>query len=152
LYNLDSYFFFSFWDASGRCRWQKEKIREGLSKQFSTILSLHVTGWKNIYCWSNWWMCFIWINLGWSNWITKECDKTKNIRILLCNNNNNNNKSKKWATDCGPHNRVAKMGMRANTSGHFFFTWLKLYFNVRDLIFYVCEGSSQPIANQLKMQ
>jgi len=29
------------------------------------------------------------------------------------------------------------------------FTWLKPYFNIRALIFYVCEGSSQPIANFL---
>jgi len=30
------------------------------------------------------------------------------------------------------------------------FTWLKSYFNVCFLIVYVCEGSSQPIPNQLK--
>jgi len=48
--------------------------------------------------------------------------------------------------DCGPHNRAVNMG------GCVAFTWLKLYFNVCALIFYVCEGSSQSIPNQLNMQ
>ncbi len=39
----------------------------------------------------------------------------------------------------------------ANTGRHVIFTWLKPYVNVRPLIFYVCEVSSQPIA-QLNMQ
>jgi len=35
---------------------------------------------------------------------------------------------------------------------HVFFMRLKPYFKVCALIFYVCEGSSQAIANQLNMQ
>jgi len=37
-------------------------------------------------------------------------------------------------------------------AGCIIFTWLKPYFIVCALIFYVCEGLSQPIANQLNMQ
>jgi hypothetical protein len=48
--------------------------------------------------------------------------------------------------DCGPHNCAA------NTGGRVVFTWLKSYFNVHALIFYVFEGSSQLIASQLNMQ
>ncbi len=40
----------------------------------------------------------------------------------------------------------------ANTGGRVIFTWLKTYFNVCALIFYMCEGSIQPTANQLNMQ
>jgi len=50
------------------------------------------------------------------------------------------------AKDCGPHNHAA------NTGRHIVFTWLRLYFNIDAIIFYVCEGLSQPIANQLNMQ
>jgi len=35
---------------------------------------------------------------------------------------------------------------------HVVFTWLKPYFKVCALIFYMCEGLSQAIANQLNMQ
>ncbi len=60
------------------------------------------------------------------------------------------------ATDCGPQNVLQIwlcMQMRAGTPlCHVVFTWLKPYFNVRALIFFMCEGSSQPIANQLNMQ
>jgi len=44
--------------------------------------------------------------------------------------------------DCGSHNRD---GVHANLGGHIVYTWLKLYFNILALIFYKCEGSSQPI-------
>jgi len=46
------------------------------------------------------------------------------------------------ATDCVPHNRA---GVNANTGWRVVFTWLKPYFNISALIFYVCEGSSQTI-------
>jgi hypothetical protein len=46
------------------------------------------------------------------------------------------------ATDCGPHKRA---GVHANTGGRVIFTWLKLFFNICAIIFYVYEGSSQPI-------
>ncbi len=41
--------------------------------------------------------------------------------------------------------------VRANVNvyWHAIFTWLKPYFNIRALIFYMCEGSSQPIANSI---
>ncbi len=50
------------------------------------------------------------------------------------------------------HRIVALMGMCANTGGRVVITWLKPYLNARALIFFVWEGSSQPIANQLNMQ
>jgi len=67
------------------------------------------------------------------------------------------------AKDCGPCNHACKYGSAAfvnvntmfvnvNAYWHAIFTWLKLYFNVRVIIFYMCEGSSQPIANQLSIQ
>jgi hypothetical protein len=40
----------------------------------------------------------------------------------------------------------------ANTGGQVIFTCLKPYLNARALIFSVCEGSSQLIANQSNMQ
>ncbi len=45
-------------------------------------------------------------------------------------------------TDCGPHNRAV---VHTNTGGRVVFTWLKPYFNVEALIFYVNEESSQLI-------
>ncbi len=38
-----------------------------------------------------------------------------------------------------------------NVLRHPIFIWLKLYFNIQDLIFYVCEGLSQPIAKCKKI-
>jgi hypothetical protein len=40
--------------------------------------------------------------------------------------------------------------MQIPTGRRFVFQWLKLYFNVRALIFYDCEGSSQPIEHAKK--
>jgi len=44
------------------------------------------------------------------------------------------------------------MFFNVNAYWYAIFTWLKPYFNIPSLIFYVCEGSSQPIENQLNMQ
>ena len=53
-----------------------------------------------------------------------------------------------WPSKC-----ASNVGVRAiYVQIRVVFTWLKLYFNVPALIFYVCEGLSQPIANQLNMQ
>jgi len=41
-----------------------------------------------------------------------------------------------------PHNCA---GVHTNTGWRVIFSWLKPYCNVRALIFYVCEGSSQNI-------
>ncbi len=49
-------------------------------------------------------------------------------------------------------NHAVNIGVSANTGRWVVFTWLKPYFNARVLIFSMCEGSSQPIANQLNMQ
>jgi len=49
-------------------------------------------------------------------------------------------------------NHAANTGIRANIGGLVIFTSLKLYLNAHVLIFSLCEGSSQPIANQLNMQ
>jgi len=49
-------------------------------------------------------------------------------------------------------NQPVNTGRRANTGRCVIFTWLKPYLNAHALIFSVCEGSSQPIANQLNMQ
>jgi len=52
------------------------------------------------------------------------------------------NECNQCATDCGPHNRLACMQIRA---GKLFFAWLKPDFNIRALIFYLREGLSQLI-------
>jgi len=49
-------------------------------------------------------------------------------------------------------NQPVNTGRRANTGRCVIFTWLKPYLNAHALIFSVCKGSSQPIANQLIMQ
>jgi len=48
-----------------------------------------------------------------------------------------------WPSKC-----ASNVGVRAiYVQIRVVFTWLKLYFKVPVLIFYVCEGLSQPIAN-----
>ncbi len=42
--------------------------------------------------------------------------------------------------------------VNVNEYWHAVFTWVKPYFNVRAIIFYMCERLHQPIANQLNMQ
>jgi len=51
------------------------------------------------------------------------------------------------STDCDPQNMPQILaGVSANTIMYAktsCFIWLKLYFNIRAVIFYMCEGSSQ---------
>jgi len=60
--------------------------------------------------------------------------------------------STQCAMDCGPQNVLQIWACMQIPLCCVVFTWFKLYFNICALIFYVCEGSKQPTANQLNIQ
>ncbi len=73
--------------------------------------------------------------------IRSETKKIKHMLVIISSGHPDSNVCTQCATDCGPHNSA---DVHANTGWRIVFTWLKLYFNICALIFYVCEGLSQP--------